>query len=354
MKHGLDHTPLTILLVEDNPGDAHLLQEFLSEPGATRFAVEHRQEMATGIERLTQGGIDLVLLDLFLPDSMGLSTFAQFHAAAPDVPVIVMSGLDDESLAIKTVHEGAQDYLVKGHVDSRLLSRAIRYAIERNETEEALAKERDLLHTLLDNLPDRIYFKDRKSRFLRISRAVAEQFQINDPREARGKTDLDFFAAEHAQVALEDERQVMASGIPILNKIEREILPGGNVTWALTSKMPLRDRKGTVIGNFGISRNITELKKIEDQLEAERNLLRSLIDNLPDYIYVKDAQSRYWVDNIAHRRFLGVDSFKEVSGKTATDFFPPEIAQRVGADDHAIIQTGRPLVNREELIVDPQ
>jgi PAS domain S-box-containing protein len=352
VKFGLNSRPLTILLVEDNPGDANLLQELLSEPGAARFLVEVRDQMAAGLERLTQGGIDLVLLDLFLPDSMGLATFAQFHAAAPDVPVIVMSGLDDESLAIKTVHEGAQDYLVKGQVDSRLLSRAIRYAIERNEIEGALAKERDLLHTLLDNLPDRIYFKDRQSRFLRISRAVAEQFKITDPREARGKTDADFFTAEHAEVAGDDERKVMESGVPILNKIERETLPGGHVTWALTSKMPLHDRKGTVVGNFGISRDITELKKIEDQLASERNLLRSLIDNLPDYIYVKDAQGRYWIDNIAHRRFLGATNFDEVAGRTAADFFPPDIAQRVVTDDLNIIETGLPLVNREELIVD--
>jgi len=263
-----------ILLVEDNPGDARLLREALSDAGGPSFELEHVNDLSLAVERLSRGGIDLVLLDLSLPDSFGLETFAKTHAAAPEVPMIVLSGQDDESLAIQTVHEGAQDYLVKGQVDGRLLVRSIRYAIERNRSEEALAKERDLLHTLLDNLPDRIYFKDEQSRFLRINRAVAEQFKLRHPREAAGKSDLDFFTAEHAQAALKDEQQVMQTGQPILGKVEKETLPDGSVTWALTSKMPLKDKQGKVIGNFGISRDITALKKIEYELAAERNLLR--------------------------------------------------------------------------------
>src|SRR5688500_6913348 len=183
--------------------------EYLSDAPANPFVLEHVQTLADGLERVKRGGIALVLLDLSLPDSFGLDTFARAHEAAPQVPIIVLSGRDDEALAIKTVHEGAQDYLVKGQVDTRLLVRSMRYAIERKRAEEALAKERDLLHTLLENLPDRIYFKDEQSRFLRISRAVVEQFKVSDPAQAIGKTDFDFFANEHAQVALNDEQLVM-------------------------------------------------------------------------------------------------------------------------------------------------
>jgi len=343
---------LKVLLVEDNLPDARLMQEYLADVPGTPFELEHAELLEEGLARLAKGGIDLVLLDLSLPDSLGLETFARTHAAAPQVPIIVLSGRDDESLAIQTVHEGAQDYLVKGHVDSRLLARAMRYAIERKRAEEALAYERDLFHTLLDNLPDRIYFKDAKSRFIRISRAVAKQFKIKHPREAMGKTDFDFFATEHAQAALGDEQVVMQTGQPILGKIEKETLPDGTVTWALTSKLPLRDKQGRVIGNFGISRDITALKKIEDELAAERNLLRSLIDNLPDYIYVKDAQGRFIVDNIAHRQFVGANSFDEVAGKTTFDFFPQELARKFSYDDQLIMESGHPLLNREELVVD--
>jgi len=342
----------TILLIEDNAGDARILREALADAAGEAFDLEHVNDLTVGLERLGQGKVDVVLLDLSLPDSLGLETFAKAHAAAPEVPMIVLSGQDDESLAIQTVHEGAQDYLVKGQVDGRLLVRSIRYAIERKGSEEALAKERDLLHTLLENLPDRIYFKDARSRFIRISRAVTAQFHLTHPRQAMGKTDLDFFTAEHAQAALKDEQQVMQTGQPILGKIEKETLPDGSVTWALTSKMALRDKKGKVIGNFGISRDITALKKFEDELAAERNLLRSLIDNLPDYIYVKDVQGRFVIDNIAHRRLLGVNSEDEVMGKTVVDFFPPDLATQFTYDDQAIIHLGKPLLNREEPILD--
>src|SRR6185503_18571340 len=217
---------------------ARLMKEYLAEVPDAPFTLEFAESLADGQKRVAQGDIRLILLDLTLPDSFGLETFAQMHASAPAVPIIVLSGRDDEALAIKTVHEGAQDYLVKGQVDGRLLVRAMRYAVERKRAEEALAYERELFHTLLNNLPDRIYFKDRQSRFLRISRAVAQQFGLDDPKDARGKTDADFFTRDHAQATHEDEQRLMESGEPILNKIERETLPDGRITWALTSKMP--------------------------------------------------------------------------------------------------------------------
>ena len=153
-----------VLLIEDNPGDARLLREYLADPAGTSFSVEHADCLTAGLTRLAEGGIDLVLLDLSLPDSPMSETFKRAKAAAPQVPIIVMSSLDDEKHAIETVQEGAQDYLVKSYVEPRLLVHAMRYAIERKRAEEALAHERDLLHTLLDNLPDRIYFKDDQSR----------------------------------------------------------------------------------------------------------------------------------------------------------------------------------------------
>jgi serine phosphatase RsbU (regulator of sigma subunit) len=131
---------LCVLLIEDNPGDARLLRELLVEAGSTRFRLEHVLRLSAGLERLAAGGVDLVLLDLSLPDSRGLSTFHKTHACAPQVPLIVLSGLNDEELAIKTVQEGAQDYLVKGHADGLLLVRAMRYAIERKRAEVELAR----------------------------------------------------------------------------------------------------------------------------------------------------------------------------------------------------------------------
>ncbi|NQE46411.1 Chemotaxis response regulator protein-glutamate methylesterase [ANME-1 cluster archaeon GoMg2] len=124
-----------VLLIEDNPGDARLIQEMLSEVDGSTFELESAGSLSTGMERLAAGDIDVVLLDLGLPDSSGLDTFITVHAQAPDVPIMMFTGLDDAELAIKAVQEGAQDYLPKNKLDSELLVRTIRYAIERKKTE---------------------------------------------------------------------------------------------------------------------------------------------------------------------------------------------------------------------------
>ncbi len=132
--------PVRVLLVEDNPGDARLIQLMLAEASDNLFEVESVDRLQAGLERVAQNRIGLVLLDLSLPDSHGLETFAQMHSRAPRLPIIVLSGLDDTTLAVQAVHEGAQDFLVKGHVDSQLLVRAMRYAIERKRLTEQLGR----------------------------------------------------------------------------------------------------------------------------------------------------------------------------------------------------------------------
>jgi sigma-B regulation protein RsbU (phosphoserine phosphatase) len=141
-------TRIRALLVEDNPGDARLIREMLRAAGAAHATVEleYADRLASGLEHLASASVDVVLLDLSLPDSTGFDTFAQVHAAAPIVPIVVLSGLDDDALAVRAVHEGAQDYLVKGQVDGGTILRAMRYAIERQRLEVArqdLERQRD-------------------------------------------------------------------------------------------------------------------------------------------------------------------------------------------------------------------
>lgn len=135
-----DAAPTVVLLVEDNPGDARFIQLMLSEAGAGLFRLEQVERLEHGLERLAEGGVGIVLLDLFLPDSHGLETFSRLHAAAPELPIIVLSGLDDTTVAVQAVHEGAQDFLVKGHVEGQLLARSMRYAIERKRMSSQLTR----------------------------------------------------------------------------------------------------------------------------------------------------------------------------------------------------------------------
>jgi len=139
-------TPLTVLLVEDNPADAYLVRDMLTEGASEggRFTVTQVDRLTQALEQVADTTFDVVLLDLSLPDAHGIEIVTRLHVAAPGVPIVIMSGNQDEALAIRGVREGAQDYLVKGHVESDLLARSLRYAIERKRIEDRLsAKTRE-------------------------------------------------------------------------------------------------------------------------------------------------------------------------------------------------------------------
>ena len=142
---------------------------------------------------------------------------------------------------------------------------------QQKRTEMALAHERDLLRTLLESIPDRIYFKDSNSRFLMISRALAADFGLEDPEDAVGKTDADFFSVEHAKLALEDELDILKSGRAIIGKTEKETWNDGSVGWVLTTKMPMKNPDGKITGTFGVSKDITPLKEAQEQLAHARD-----------------------------------------------------------------------------------
>lgn len=132
-----------------------------------------------------------------------------------------------------------------------------------------LEDETFLLETLMDNVPDAIYFKDRQSRFTRVNRCQAARFEIVSPALAVGRTDFDFFTEEHAAQALRDEQEIIRTGQPLVNVEEKETLANGEFRWVSTTKLPLCDRQGNIVGTCGISRDITERKKAEEQLQHQ-------------------------------------------------------------------------------------
>jgi PAS domain S-box-containing protein len=244
----------------------------------------------------------------------------------------------------------------------------------RNQADAALAYERDLLRTLLDNSPDCIYFKDRQSRFVRCSKAFEKLSQVPDRNRFIGKTDFDFFTEEHARPAYEDEQEIIRTGQPLLGKVERETHPDGRATWCLSNKMPWRDEDGNIIGTFGISKDVTTLKEAEANLATERDLLRALLDSFPDAIYYKDRQSRFVrfskstvEKSLAAARsrqresypsadpaelpahLAGVEQYAEyMLGKTDFDFFMEEHARPAYEDEQEIIRTGKPILGKLE------
>lgn len=221
-------------------------------------------------------------------------------------------------------------------------------------TELELQQTRFLMDTMLENVPDAIYFKDKQSRFIRISRAHAKLFQLADPAEAIGKSDAEFFGIEHARNALADERHIMKTGEAMVAKVERETWPDREDTWCSTTKLPLRDPNGEIIGTFGISRDVTKQMRAELELARERDLLKTITNNIPDLIYVKDRFGRFVTGNTALVKLLNLNSVEEVIGKTDYDFLPPELACNYVTDDQNVVRSGTPLIDQEESSQDAQ
>ena len=223
---------------------------------------------------------------------------------------------------------------------------------ERREWAQAeLEYEKMLMDGLMEAIPDDIYFKDKQGHFLRINRAKAERSGLDSPDEAEGKTDEDFFQREHAENARRLEREILETGKPLIDREERLIWPDGHVSWVSATKVPLRKPNGDVIGTLGISRDITLHHEMAEALQHERDRLRTLIDNLPDYIFIKDGDCRFVTVNKAHVRMYGCESEDDLIGRDDFDFAPEELARAYREDDLRVIQNGEVLMNHEEEVV---
>lgn len=215
-------------------------------------------------------------------------------------------------------------------------------------TVEALVQEQHLFHSLMDGLPDMIYFKDTQSRFIRINQASVNYFGQPDDTSLLGKTDFDFFSEEHARAAYEIEQEIIRTGQPMLNVEEKETWPDRPDTWVSTTKLPLRDETGKITGIIGISRDITGHKRAKMELDYERNLLRALMENSDDYIYFKDIHSRFIRCSARMAKLFQVQSSKELIGKSDHDYFSREHAGQAFEDEQQIIRTGEPLLGKIE------
>jgi diguanylate cyclase (GGDEF)-like protein len=167
--HDLEpNDPLRVLLVEDNPADARLIRELLGESRSTRYVVTHVPRLDEAVRALAEKRFDAILLDLGLPDARGLEALVPVNTLAPDLPIVVLTGNDDQEIALRAVQAGAQDYLVKGDADAKLLVRAIRYALERKQHERHIRHLAD--HDSLTQLPHGRLLRDRLRQALALSR----------------------------------------------------------------------------------------------------------------------------------------------------------------------------------------
>jgi two-component sensor histidine kinase/CheY-like chemotaxis protein len=259
--------PIKVLIVEDDPGDVKLVRRILVE-SVHPYEVEVVRSISTAIERLHDDVFDLTLLDLGLPDSQGTDTVFRIHTECPDIPIVVLTGHDDDETGIRAVQIGAQDYLVKENVTSQLLTRAIRYAIERKRIEEALQRVRDVLE-------------------IRVQERTAELAEANkllrDEITERKRTE------EKIQAALREKEE-------LLREIHHRVKNNLQIISSLLDMQTLRIEDKKVVGALLDSRSrIQTMALIHTQLYQSENLeevdmgntIRKLVDELLQ-MYLKD------------------------------------------------------------------
>ena len=258
--------PIKVLLVEDNPGDARLIREMLPETSDVPFDLACVDRLSDGLERMASGDMDVVLLDLSLPDSQGLDTFIRARDHAPQMPIILLTGLDDKESAVTAVREGAQDYLVKGQVDGNLLVRAVQYAIERKQAERALVQAAQHWQNTFDAIEDMVAIIDRDYRVLRANRAMSEAFA---GQEMIGAHCHELFHGTEESLPECPTCQTFRTGEATHMELHEEHLGD---RWINMSAYPTREKDNAVQQIVHVVRDITEQKLAEERIQRQNRL----------------------------------------------------------------------------------
>jgi len=210
---------------------------------------------------------------------------------------------------------------------------------ERKKTEMAIVYEQSLLHDLMENIPDFIYFKDEKNRFVRVNKTSAEDRGVT-PEDFIGKTDFDIFNEEAAKKCIADDDQVMKTGKSLINKIEKITYLNGMERWFSVTKVPRYDKKGKIIGTIGITRDITEHKQAEENVKNAKDELEIILDSVPAIIFYKDIESKIILANKTLADSLKIP-IKDIIGKTPEELFPKDQAESMKKGDQEVMISGK-------------
>ncbi|WP_392535787.1 response regulator [Nostoc sp. C117] len=328
---------IKVLLVEDNPGDVFLLQEFLKEVNTVLVELMPVEQLSQALKQLEKEIFDVILLDLSLPDSQGLETFIIAHQQAKATPIIVLTGINDETLATRAMQEGAQDYLVKGQVTGDLLVRSMRYAIERQRADNALRQSEERFRVALKNSPIFVYNQDRE---LRYTWVYNPSYGLT-VEEMLGKQDLDLIPAEDAQRLTTIKRRVLNSGIGMRKEV--------SITTKKTTRYydltiePLRNESQEIVGVTCASIDISERQAALREHKLAQEKIReqaALLDVTTDAICVRDLNNEIVFWNKGAETLYGWQAI-EALGKNASELLYDEPSPEMEAALFQVISQGK-------------
>jgi len=267
---------IRIILVEDNPGDAIIIQEMLKEIYDNQFDLHRFQRVDEGLKHLNED-FDIMLLDLNLPDSQGIETFNTMNNHAPELPIIILTGLIDEELAINIVSEGAQDYLVKGQIDKQLLSRSIKYSIERKHIEIDLRNSEEKYRLMVEKIESGLFLINSKNEISYVNRQMADMlgYRMDDLINQ----DVFNFIQKKCRDVFKKHLKVNNRGIGQTYEIQF-LNKNGSPLWVLMSTSPLHKLTGEYIGAISIMTDITARKGME------KSIMDAMIEKDKDFFFI--------------------------------------------------------------------
>lgn len=327
-----------LLLVEDNPGDARLLREMLDEAGAYKTEMTHVESMSEAEKELGKRAFDIVLLDLGLPDAQGLEAVRRARGGAPRVPLVVLTGLDDESLAAQALQEGAQDYLIKGQIETRGLLRALRYAIERKAMEEALFVVKERAQVTLNCIGDAVVCTDISGNITFLN-LVAEKMTGWPSEEAAGRPIGEVFRIQDGTTHETTPNPIDAAvGLDSTVHLPSNcilIRRDGFETPIEDSVAPIHDREGKATGAVIVFRDVSAARAVAEQMTYSAQ--HDFLTGLPNRMLLNDRVNQAIALAGRHSKkvgvlFLDLDGFKHINdslGHPIGDKLLQSIAKRL-------------------------
>ena len=309
----------TVLLIEDNAGDARLLREMFNEGGSYGTELMHVRCMGDAELRLVEPAVDVILLDLGLPDAQGLGAVRRAHAAAPRVPLVVLTGLDDDSIAVQALQEGAQDYLVKGQIETRGLLRALRYAVERKTMEEALFAEKERAQITLDCIGDAVICTDVGGNITFLN-VVAEKLTGWSWREAAGRsmTAVAPMLDAATRRTTEVSSALTTGSDPNARQPTNRVLirRDGFEIPIEDSVAAMHDREGMPAGAVVVFRDVSAARAMS--LQIAHSAEHDFLTGLPNRMLLNDRIRQAIVSAQRHTKqvavlFLDLDGFKHIN-----------------------------------------
>jgi len=330
---------IRVLQIDDDEIDVRLVKRALGKcTKPAKFVVESAPCLAEGLNLLKTRHYDILLLDLGLPDSNGIETVQSVCKVNSNVPIVVLTGLENEETGLEAIKSGASDYLVKGPAMETSLVRTSLYAIERKKVAEKLHESQQMLQLVMNSIPQAIFWKDHNLVYLGCNAVFAKHAGLASPQDVVGKTNADMpWKKEETEFYSKCDREVIENNTGKYHISEPQLQADGKQAWLDANKVPLHDSEGNVVGVLGIYEDVTERRQAERALQIAEERYRTIFENSAVAIMMADDQERLISWNKFTEQLLGMTK-DDLHLKPVQSLYPDEAWEKIRT--HEVRQKG--------------